>query len=153
MSSWINSIVKEAWSTSGQTQDRREKIQALSLAKECYAMKLELLTNATVVDDAIKFVISKNKGEAVGTEAGAVEEEKDKDKAQGDVHVIDQEEVDIQRPEEENKYRSADPTTNSVFDILDNKPFWIWDIEQSSLDAIKSSLAARGGVGSCICTQ
>jgi phenolic acid decarboxylase len=25
----------------------------LSLAKECYSMKLELLTNATVVDDAI----------------------------------------------------------------------------------------------------
>jgi hypothetical protein len=29
---------------------------ALSLAKECYQMKLELLTNATVVDDAIRFV-------------------------------------------------------------------------------------------------
>jgi hypothetical protein len=26
--------------------------------KECYAMKLELLTNATVVDDAIRFVAS-----------------------------------------------------------------------------------------------
>jgi hypothetical protein len=52
----LNSIVKEAWSTSQQTQDRRERIQALSLAKDCYAMKLELLTNATVVDDAIKFV-------------------------------------------------------------------------------------------------
>ena len=38
------------------TQDKREKIQALSLAKECYSMKLNLLTNATVVDDAIKFV-------------------------------------------------------------------------------------------------
>jgi hypothetical protein len=29
-------------------------IQALSLAKECYSMKLELLTNATVVEDAIR---------------------------------------------------------------------------------------------------
>jgi hypothetical protein len=26
------------------------------LAKECYSLKLELLTNATVVDDAIRFV-------------------------------------------------------------------------------------------------
>ena len=34
------------------TEDKREKIQALSLAKECYFMKLDLLTNATVVDDA-----------------------------------------------------------------------------------------------------
>jgi hypothetical protein len=33
-------------------------IKALALAKECYAMKLELLTNATVVDDAIRFVAS-----------------------------------------------------------------------------------------------
>ena len=55
MSCWIE-FYKEAWSTSQQTQDRREKIQALSLAKDCYAMKLELLTNATVVDDAIRFV-------------------------------------------------------------------------------------------------
>ena len=28
------------------------------MAKECYSMKLELLTNATVVDDAIRFVLS-----------------------------------------------------------------------------------------------
>ena len=32
------------------------KYHALSLAKECYSMKLQLLTNATVVDDVIKFV-------------------------------------------------------------------------------------------------
>ena len=34
----------------------------MSLAKECYSMKLELLTNATVVDDAIRFVSSMSKG-------------------------------------------------------------------------------------------
>jgi hypothetical protein len=39
-------------------EDKREKIQALSLAKDCYSMKLDLLTNATVVDDAIRFVAS-----------------------------------------------------------------------------------------------
>jgi hypothetical protein len=33
-----------------------EKVQALSLAKDRYSMKLELLTNATVVDDVIKFI-------------------------------------------------------------------------------------------------
>jgi len=46
-------------SAATNTQDKREKIQALSLAKECYAMKLDLLTNATVVDDAIRFVADK----------------------------------------------------------------------------------------------
>jgi hypothetical protein len=55
----LNSILKEAW-TMSQTDDsvKSDKIKALSLAKECYAMKLELLTNATVVDDAIRFVAS-----------------------------------------------------------------------------------------------
>jgi hypothetical protein len=55
----LNAILKEAWNTSQQTEDKREKIQALSLAKECYSMKLDLLTNATVVDDAIRFVTQK----------------------------------------------------------------------------------------------
>ena len=57
----ITAILKEAWNTSQQAQDKREKIQALFLAKECYSMKLDLLTNATVVDDAIRFVSSKSK--------------------------------------------------------------------------------------------
>src|SRR5919202_1890534 len=58
----LNAITKEAWNTSQQTEDKREKIQALSLAKECYSMKLDLLTNATVVDDAIRFVSNHNNG-------------------------------------------------------------------------------------------
>ncbi|MFL6400911.1 MAG: hypothetical protein ACJ72J_15205 [Nitrososphaeraceae archaeon] len=57
----LNAITKEAWNTAQSTEDKREKIQALSLAKECYSMKLDLLTNATVVDDAIRFVSQKSK--------------------------------------------------------------------------------------------
>jgi hypothetical protein len=53
----LNAITKEAWNTAQSTEDKRENIQALSLAKDCYSMKLELLTNATVVDDAIRFVL------------------------------------------------------------------------------------------------
>jgi hypothetical protein len=56
----LTAILKEAWNTAQQTEDGREKIQALSLAKECYSMKLDLLTNASVVDDAIKFVSNHN---------------------------------------------------------------------------------------------
>src|SRR5919199_5351963 len=52
----LNAITKEAWNTAHNAEDKREKIQALSLAKECYSIKLHLLTNATVVDDAIRFV-------------------------------------------------------------------------------------------------
>ncbi len=57
----LTAILREAWNTSQQTEDKREKLQALSLAKECYSMKLELLTNAKVVDDAIRFVSDRSK--------------------------------------------------------------------------------------------
>src|ERR1041385_4061756 len=49
----LTAITKEAWNTANDTEDKREKIQALSLAKDCYSIKLDLLTNASVVDDAI----------------------------------------------------------------------------------------------------
>jgi hypothetical protein len=42
-------LLGEAWTISQQTEDKREKIQALSSAKECYSMKMDLLTNATVM--------------------------------------------------------------------------------------------------------
>jgi hypothetical protein len=53
----LTAILREAWTTSQQTDESREKIQALSLAKECYSMKLKLLTNNTIVDDSIKFYL------------------------------------------------------------------------------------------------
>jgi Trp operon repressor len=59
----LTAITKEAWNTAANTEDKREKILALSLAKECYSMKLDLLTNAVVVDDAIRFVSRKSKAQ------------------------------------------------------------------------------------------
>jgi hypothetical protein len=53
----LTAILRESWTIPSQQtekQDKREKIQALSLAKEYYSMKLDPLTNATVVDDAIR---------------------------------------------------------------------------------------------------
>src|SRR5919198_2753868 len=41
----LNAITKEAWGMAHSPEYKREKIQALSLAKDCYTMKLELLTN------------------------------------------------------------------------------------------------------------
>src|ERR671938_898937 len=57
----LTAITKEAWTTAHDPEYKREKIQALSLAKECYSMEMDLLTNATVVDDAIRFVSQKSK--------------------------------------------------------------------------------------------
>ena len=74
----LNSILKEAWTISQSENIKGDKIKALALAKECYAMKLELLTNATVVDDAIRFVVSKTASteKAHSDEPVAVSEEK-----------------------------------------------------------------------------
>jgi IS30 family transposase len=56
----LTSILKEAWITAAKAEDKREKLQALSLVRECYSMKLELLANATVIEDAIRFVSEKS---------------------------------------------------------------------------------------------
>jgi len=71
-------------------------------------MKLDLLTNATVVDDAIKFVINNSKDRA----AVIIKQDQDKDRA--DV-VHDLEESDVQRSEDESKYQPGGSTTNLVF--------------------------------------
>ncbi len=98
----LTMITKEAWNTSQQAQDRREKIQALSLAKDCYSMKLDLLTNATVVDDAIRFVSQKSKQEV----KSASEDNNDD---------LDYGEDQDQLEEEEQQKETGEVTTNQVF--------------------------------------
>jgi hypothetical protein len=56
----LNNILTEAWQMSLEGE-MKERMQALSLAKECYAMKLDLLSSATVIDRAVKFV-ERNRG-------------------------------------------------------------------------------------------
>ena len=77
MSYRITAITKEAWNTAANAEDKREKIQALSLAKECYSMKLDLLTNATVVDDAIRLVSQKSNEKAESMDGGNDKDDKE----------------------------------------------------------------------------
>jgi hypothetical protein len=90
----LNAITREAWNTAHNTEDKREKIQALSLAKDCYSMKLDLLTNATVVDDAIRFVSQKSK-ENPNSNEGDKEEPKEPDYDKGK----DQQEEERKEPQ------------------------------------------------------
>jgi predicted transcriptional regulator len=99
----LTAILKEAWNTSQQTDDKREKIQALSLAKECYSMKLDLLTNATVVDDAIRVRIPEIKSSGNSNEESN-EPDYDEDKDQ-----LEEEQ------EDEKKTGEIVLTTNAVF--------------------------------------
>ena len=108
----LNAILKEAWTASQQTEDKREKIQALSLAKECYSMKLDLLTNATVVDDAIRFVSSKSKEK---TESSSPSNANKEDK---ELHERDYDEGKDQLEEEQEEEAgevTSSATINQIF--------------------------------------
>jgi hypothetical protein len=54
----LTAILKEMWAASEKAgqQDTREKVLALSLAKEIYDMRINLLTNASTLDLAMKFI-------------------------------------------------------------------------------------------------
>jgi hypothetical protein len=103
----LTSILKEAWNTASSTEDKREKIQALSLAKECYGMKLDLLTNATVVDDAIKFVSYRSKEEETKSLTSKKEEKEESNEPDYD--------DDKDQLEEEQEEKTGETTVNRVF--------------------------------------
>ncbi|MFL6317024.1 MAG: hypothetical protein ACJ73C_09870 [Nitrososphaeraceae archaeon] len=92
----LNAITKEAWNTAQSTEDKREKIQALSLAKECYSMKLDLLTNATVVDDAIRFVSQNSIDQALSMDSSNKD---DKESREPD-YDEDKDQIEEEREEE-----------------------------------------------------
>jgi hypothetical protein len=100
----LTAITKEAWNTAHDPEYKKEKIHALSLAKECYSMKLDLLTNATVVDDAIRFVSNRSKDKLKPYSSNSDEESKEPD------YDEDQDQL-----EEEQEEEIGETTTNQVF--------------------------------------
>jgi len=50
----LNMIIKEMWQV--HTEDARELMQSRALIKDCCAMRIDLLSSATVLDKAVKFV-------------------------------------------------------------------------------------------------
>lgn len=55
----LSSVLKEAWNVVRTTQDNREKINALSLCKETYSVRTDLLTNMNLVEDALRLISHK----------------------------------------------------------------------------------------------
>ena len=103
----LTAITKEAWNTAHDPEYKREKIQALSLAKECYSMNMDLLTNATVVDDAIRFVSSQKSKDK--EELKSAISEGDKEESNEPDYDEDQDQLE---EEQEEETREA---TNQVF--------------------------------------
>ncbi|MFL6317709.1 MAG: hypothetical protein ACJ73C_13375 [Nitrososphaeraceae archaeon] len=77
-------------------------------------MKLELLTNATVVDDAIRFVSQKSK-EKLKTSANDSEH----DKEESNERDYDEYEDQLEEQEDEEEAGEMALTTNAVFKGLD----------------------------------
>ncbi len=115
----LTAILREAWNTSQQAEDKREKIQALSLAKECYSMKLELLTNATVIDDAIRFVASeKSQGKEHQVKSSSdSSNEDDKESKEPDYNNNDEnsDKEGEEKQEEQTGEEKTATTVNTVF--------------------------------------
>jgi hypothetical protein len=107
----LTAITKEAWNTAANTEDKREKLQALSLAKECYSMKLDLLTNATVVDDAIRFVYQKSINKVESSSCNSNEDDNDKSNEPDYNEDKDQ----LEEEQEEEIGEATETTTNQVF--------------------------------------
>ncbi len=102
----LNAITKEAWNTAHNAEDKREKIQALSLAKECYSIKLDLLTNTTVVDDAIRFVSQESK-----YSLGSSDNNDEGDKEESEEPDYDEDKDQLEEEQEE----GTGETTNQIF--------------------------------------
>ena len=101
----LTAITKEAWNIEQTTEDNREKLQALSLAKECYSMEMDLLTNATVVDDAIRFVSQKSKENLKSTSSSSNDDESNEPDYNEDKDQL----------EEEQEEEAGETTINQVF--------------------------------------
>ncbi|MFL6424380.1 MAG: hypothetical protein ACJ71R_12415, partial [Nitrososphaeraceae archaeon] len=91
--------------------DKIEKIHALSLAKECYTMKLDLLTNATVVDDAIRFVSQKSKENLKPPSSSSDEDENESNEPD---YAEDEDQLEEEQEEKTGEMVST-ITTNQVF--------------------------------------
>jgi hypothetical protein len=87
-------------------------MQALSLAKECYSMKLDLLTNATVVDDAIRFVSANRSKEKLKI---SVDSSNEDDKCESKEPNYNEDDNQVEEEQEEESGEMTSATTNQVF--------------------------------------
>jgi transposase len=55
----LDAIIKRAFEILETSDDNREKLQAMELFKDTHLVKLELLSNATTIDNALNYIRSK----------------------------------------------------------------------------------------------
>jgi hypothetical protein len=82
------------------------------MAKECYSMKLDLLTNATVVDDAIRFVSVSQKSNEKQKSSLYNSNEAEKESREPD---YDKDVDQLEEEQEEETTEEITATTNQIF--------------------------------------
>lgn len=109
----IDAILRQSWILTEQAKDNREKLQALSLAKECYALKEDFICNAPVIDEALKFVENNTEvskpNKASGNDLNSISEAGRPGEVKGDKRY------DIQRSEKKDREGEVRETTNKTF--------------------------------------
>ena len=55
----LDTILKNAFVIMTKSEDNREKLQAMQMYKDTHQLKLELLSNATVIDQALEYIRTK----------------------------------------------------------------------------------------------
>ena len=106
--SGLDEIIKESWLIASKAEgkgDNREKLSSLSLIKDAYTTKMDLLTNASLLNDAVKFVEHNNSNDKTSSSINSRENKKEENKL-----------IDIQRSEEDNSIKSEERSTfNNTF--------------------------------------
>ena len=64
----LDEIIKHAFEILETTEDNREKVAALELFRMTHLTKLELLSNATTIDQALEYIRSKQQSQAEAQE-------------------------------------------------------------------------------------
>ena len=59
----LDAIIKRAFQILETSADNREKLQAMELFKDTHLVKLELLSNATTIDNALNYIRSKQQAQ------------------------------------------------------------------------------------------
>src|ERR671934_934554 len=59
----LDTILKHAFEILETSDDNREKLQAMELFKDTHLVKLELLSNATTIDNALNYIRNKQQGQ------------------------------------------------------------------------------------------
>jgi hypothetical protein len=59
----LDTILRHAFQILEDSDDNREKLQAMELFKDTHLVKLELLSNATTIDSALSYIRNKQQGQ------------------------------------------------------------------------------------------